>query len=333
VLGTFLASGAGVSNKYMTSTNGTNWSAKTMSFDTDPGGFIDLHWSSDFGRFFGSNSAGIWTSADGTNWKNVSTDYVQNFASLPYDVDASAFIAASGITGTYPAAINALVLDLKRAGLWSVLTAIYPFAGESASTQKWNLRYPIDANDYLRLTFNGGWSHGATGALANGTNAYANTHLGTQSCAVTNFHMSVYQRLDYTPASAAIDMGSYDESLNYGTLIATQIAINNARARCWRTAMDYVTTDERGNWLVTSNATNGIFYLNGNQIVSRAASGSLPNNPTITIGALNRVTGGVSYYAPGGYTFATIGQTLDEQQIKNLNNAIQKYVTAIGRNV
>jgi hypothetical protein len=145
--------------------------------------------------------------------------------------------------------------------------------------------------------------------------------------------MSVYQRLDYTPASAAIDMGSYDESLNYGTLIATQIAINNARARCWRTAMDYVTTDERGNWLVTSNATNGIFYLNGNQIVSRAASGSLPNNPTITIGALNRVTGGVSYYAPGGYTFATIGQTLDEQQIKNLNNAIQKYVTAIGRNV
>ena len=332
-LGLFLASGAGVTNKFMTSTNGTSWTALTTASGSAAGGFYALNWSDELGAFLGSNSIGTWKSSDGVNWVQVNTAYVSKYASLSFDTDALSFINAAGITGTDATAINTLVLDLKRANLWTALTAIYPFVGSTSSTQKWNLRYPIDQNDYLRLTFNGGWSHSANGALANGTNAFANTNLGTQSCATSNWACSVYIRNNYTPASAAIDIGAYDENANYGTFIAAQLSVGTARARAWQTAMDFSTTDERGMWLVTSNGTTGSFYLNGNLVASSAQSGSLPNNPTISIGALNRVSGGNAYYSAAEYAFATLGPALTAQQTANLYNIVQKYQTNLGRPV
>ena len=92
------------------------------------------------------------------------------------DPDAQAFINAAGITGTtQQSAINTLVVSLKANNIWTKFDAIYPMVGGTATTHKFNLKNPADTNAAYRLSFVGGWTHSSTGALPNGTNAYADT--------------------------------------------------------------------------------------------------------------------------------------------------------------
>jgi hypothetical protein len=94
------------------------------------------------------------------------------------DADALAFLAAAGITDvTITSAICTLVTTMKADGTWAKCNAIYPMVGGTATTHKFNLKNPLDTNAAFRLTFTGGWTHSANGALPNGTNAYADTFL------------------------------------------------------------------------------------------------------------------------------------------------------------
>ena len=115
---------------------------------------------------------------------------------VSYDPDAQAFFTASGLTGTTNLnAINQLVLDLKSYGIWTKMKAIYPFVGGTAALHKWNLKDPRDLDAAFRLVFNGGWTHSATGATPNGTNAFANTYLSPSTqLSLTSTHLSYYSR-------------------------------------------------------------------------------------------------------------------------------------------
>lgn len=101
-----------------------------------------------------------------------------NYYNTAYNNETNAFLYASQITdNTQKSAVNTFVNDLKTAGIWTKMKAVYPFVGGTATTHKWNLVDPQDTNAAFRLSFIGGWTHNSTGALANGTNAYANTFL------------------------------------------------------------------------------------------------------------------------------------------------------------
>ena len=105
---------------------------------------------------------------------------------VAYDPDAQAFFTASGLTGaTELNAVNQLVLDLKGFGIWTKMKAIYPMVGGTAALHKWNLKDPQDTNAAFRLVFTGGWTHSSTGALPNGTNAFANTYLDSATIGST----------------------------------------------------------------------------------------------------------------------------------------------------
>jgi len=93
------------------------------------------------------------------------------------DADAQAFITATGISGTNATATNQLVLDLKSASLWTKMKAVYPFVGNTASSQKFNLKDARDLDAAYRLTFTGGVTFSSNGMLGNGINGYANTFL------------------------------------------------------------------------------------------------------------------------------------------------------------
>lgn len=104
---------------------------------------------------------------------------------IPNDATVYNASTAQEITGIeYWTAFNTFVRALKTAlGLaWGVnnlstkIDAIYPFVGGTATKHKYNLCNPLDTDAAFRLTFAGGWTHSATGALPNGTNAYANPH-------------------------------------------------------------------------------------------------------------------------------------------------------------
>lgn len=90
----------------------------------------------------------------------------------PIDSLALATIAAMGITdSTQKAAISVAIAQARGLGLLSKKIAFYGFIGGTGTTNKYNI---FDTSKYT-LTFNGGWTHSATGSLPNGTTGYAQT--------------------------------------------------------------------------------------------------------------------------------------------------------------
>lgn len=250
-----------------------------------------------------------------------------------FDPDAIAFLGAAGLTDTTTRyAINNLVTGLKIKGLWTKMQAIYPIAGSTSTTQKWNLKDPRDLDAAFRLTFSGGWTHSSSGALANGTNAYADTYYNVSSnMSLTSAHASIYQRIDYVVSGTnPIDMGGFDDGgTNQGFFIATEISNNLSRARMFNTAMDYASQDNKGFYLVTTDASTSRYYRNASELATAAASGSLPNKKVV----IGNLSIGSSYWAPGSYAFASLGSYLDSTDVTNLNTIIQNYQTTLSRNV
>lgn len=104
--------------------------------------------------------------------------YGLNIPIPPADADATAFLTAADITDpTITSAINTLVVELKDAGLWNKIKALYPFVGGTATTHKYNLKDPRDLDAAFRLTYSGGITHDANGIQGNGSNGFFNTHL------------------------------------------------------------------------------------------------------------------------------------------------------------
>ena len=90
------------------------------------------------------------------------------------DASANLFFGASGLSDTTQRnAVNTLVKDLKRFGLWNKIKVFYPFVGGTADTHKLNL---VNTEVY-GLTFSGGWIHDSNGVKSNGTNTTADTQL------------------------------------------------------------------------------------------------------------------------------------------------------------
>jgi hypothetical protein len=253
-----------------------------------------------------------------------------------YDPDAQAFITAAAISNTsQQVAINNLVLNLKSYGVWSKMKAIYPMVGGSAASHKWNLKDPRDLDAAFRLVFTGGWTHSSTGALPNGTNAYANTYLDTQNdLSLNSGHFSFYSRTNAPTAAIRIDMGalrpapdSYSD-LNSSNSNATYFRFNNG------VGYDSLSTsDSLGFFTGNRTAVNVIkTYKNGSTILSGTATSSSTSNIDIYIGAVNS-NGSPLYYANRECAFATIGTSLTDAETLNFYVAVETFQTALGRNI
>ena len=146
--------------------------------------------------------------------------YVPSGGGGALDPDAEAFLTAATITDpTEISAVNQLVIDMKDAGIWTKMKAVYPFVGGTSTTQKWNLVNPVDSDAAFRLTFSGGWTHSATGALSNGTNGYANTYLIPNSDLTGTIGVSSYNP-DLTVSNGYISgcQNSISQTLRHQTI-------------------------------------------------------------------------------------------------------------------
>lgn len=251
------------------------------------------------------------------------------------DVDAQAFLTATGITDpTISSAIDTLVVDLKSYGIWSKLKAVYPFVGGTAATHKFNLKNPLDTNAAYRLVFNGGWTHSATGALPNGTNAYASTFFSPNFLTPSSGHISYYSRTA-AAASASGEIGVYTSNFLFHMHVRYTGDIfygfvNTAGATA------YGNSDSQGLFTATRrSSSDNEAYRNGGSIGTNTdglGTVTIGNSFDVVLGALNQV-GVIGNYSSKQCAFSSIGDGLTGTENANFYSAVQTFQTTLSRAV
>lgn len=251
----------------------------------------------------------------------------------PYDSDAQAFIDAVGtLTVGEEVVINNLVLELKSYSLWSLMSAIYPIIGGTASAHKFNLKNPLDTNAAFRLNFvnNGGsWVHSSTGAKPSG-GAYADTFFNATSNLLQNDnHISFYSRDGYAEDGHPIGVG------NASNVNAIYIVPR------WSNGQDFskncMTPSSNRSYisalalLINTRRSSTQFHLSNNATITNVTANSTGlASGNIWVGSSNSTPFRASTRE---CAFASIGLGLSNQNLIDLNTIILNYQTALGRNV
>ena len=264
--------------------------------------------------------------------------YVPSGGGGALDPDADAFITAATITDpTEISAVNQLVIDMKDAGIWTKMKAVYPFVGGTATTHKWNLIDPQDTNAAFRLTFSGGWTHSSTGALPNGTNGYADTHLNAlNDLSSSSFSMGVY-------LNSVIISNRYHLGLNNGTT-SGYISIRNSNTTTKQayiqsailslTKSGLTSTTNQGLWALSkrSNSDRVLFCSDGS-FVSNTSTAAI-TNPSLNVylGAQN-ANGTAANFDTMSHAFDFISDGLNDTELTDLRSAVINFQTTLGRAV
>ena len=248
------------------------------------------------------------------------------------DPDAQAFITASGISGTNATAVNTLVVDLKAANVWTKMKCIYPFVGNTASSQKYNLKDARDLDAAFRLAFIGGGTFSSNGFQPGGVNGYANTFFtpSVNSSGINNFHNSYYSRTDTNLAQVESGCGPSDLQgtlLEIRTANTTYIRINTS------TVSSYADTNSLGFYLQSRLlATQQKGYKNALLKVTATVNANSMPTQIFIIGAYNS-NGVAAYYSAKQCAFASIGDGLTDAEALAFYNAVQTFQTTLGRQV
>jgi hypothetical protein len=250
--------------------------------------------------------------------------------SLCPDADVNAFISATGITDvTIIGAVCTLVTSMKANGTWAKMTAIYPMVGGTATTHKFNLKNPADTNAAFRLSFVGGWTHSANGALPNGTNAYAETFcLHTQ---LNSSSISFYSRTNSS--------GLYNDIGNATNIAPNSLILARYLDRFYghinQNADSFTANVNSLGYFLVSRTANNInkLYKNSSLVLNSAAlSTSIPTN-TFLISAWKQSSVIIGRYSNRQCAFATIGNGLTDAEAAALYTSIQAFQTTLGRQV
>jgi hypothetical protein len=247
-----------------------------------------------------------------------------------YGALTTAWIAATGETDTtILGALNTLESDLTTYGLTAKMKALYPMVGGTAAKHKFNFMDARDLDAAFRLTFNGGWTHSSTGALPNGTNAYADTGLDDNTVlSLNSAHISFYSRTNVD--GLYCDMGSYDPATTSGINLFSRY-VNEFYGRVHNDGAGVSNSDSRGLFLAnrvgsteTRNFVNSTLKL---QTIASVAKASY----NVVIAARNR--GFNDFYSPRQCAFASIGDGLTDTEAANFYTAVQAYQTTLSRQV
>jgi hypothetical protein len=263
--------------------------------------------------------------------------------SISYDTDAQAFFTAvegagGSLTLTEKTALNNLCVDFKDSSLWSKFIAIYPFAGGSAASHKYNLKDPRDLDAAYRITFNGTITHSSTGANPNGSSGtYGHTHLVPNvALSLNSVHISYYSR-ETTTKTNSVEFGQWTNPSNGSLFIAPRFSgsdnysgVNSAVGGPFADAIN-----SQGYFVVTRTTSVGNYqYKNGVQTrVFANNSGNLGLNP-LYIFAMAEGAGATNMYnSDRECAFASVGSGLTAAEVATLNRIVEEYEDALSRGV
>lgn len=248
-----------------------------------------------------------------------------------FDVDAQAFFdrvttAGGTLTTTEKNATNQLVLDMKSAGIWSAMKAVYPMVGASAAACAQNLK-----SSSFTGTFTSGWTFASTGATPNGTSAYMDTNLiPSSNMSNSSASMGFANNVANTNTSG-IEFGV--QSATDGMSLWTQFSSNNtSRIGRGNDASTGLPFTSAGRFYGSrTSSTLQTLYRNGVSVATGSGAVTpLETVYTITLGGLN-LSGTPNLFVNGRYTFAFIGDGLSGTNITNLDSAIVTFNSTLSR--
>jgi hypothetical protein len=239
-----------------------------------------------------------------------------------YNPLTTAWIAATGETSTTIInALNTFEAGLIANSLTTKFNAIYPFVGGDSARHSRNF---IDTLTF-QLSFVGGWTHSATGALPNGTNSHADTTLvPLTTLSLNNSHLSVYTR---TNTNAGVDIGvgqsvptrnMYAAARTGGSAYSSVNQLGNPSA---------ITADSLGLILGSrTGVTTMDVYKNGSSIIASTEVSNILPSVSIYLGA-RRFNATLDQRTTRQIAFATIGSGLTAGEVSTLYTLVQAFQT------
>jgi hypothetical protein len=240
-----------------------------------------------------------------------------------FDPDAAAFFArvtAAGgtLSATEQTAVNQLVLDMKSAGIWNSMKAIYPMVGASAAACAQNLK-----SSSFTGTFTSGWTFASTGVTGNGTSTHFDTGLnGLTSLSLNNTHLSFYSRTNNV--QAGVDIGTENTTIQY-YLGALYYRLNSS-------IYSNKGTQPSDGMSIASRltSTQQKFYKNASLFSTDSNNSTFILNRNLYLGAWNEV---IKYPTDREYAFASIGDGLTDTQASDFYTSVQAFQTTLSRQV
>jgi hypothetical protein len=261
----------------------------------------------------------------------------QMFGSLSSD-DENAYqlINSGSITNTiHRDGLITLSKDLKAYGLWQRCMAIYPVAGGTSSSHKFNLKDVRDLDAAYRLSYLGAGTiaHALTGMASDG-NSYCNTHFNVTSTSLDDVHLSFYSRS--SPGGAQVDFGAEESS---PTTVGLRIVMSYLGSNYDYTHNDYPGSPNfnPANTIAyeivsRTNSADYQVYKNGIQIVSVTKTSQQKVNFELYLLADN-LGGSPFAVSTKECAFATVGLGFNSTQASNLNTIVEKYQDKLSRGV
>jgi hypothetical protein len=234
--------------------------------------------------------------------------------------------AGGSLSTTEQNATKTLVADLKSAGIWSSMKAVYPMVGASAAACAQNLK-----SSSFTGTFTSGWTFASTGVTPNGSSAYMDTNLNDNtSLNLNDVHFSVYLRTNSD--GVKVDLGLFNNTIA-GINIFPRLS-NLQYTRLHEEDVNTVaTTDSRGFRLGVRNTstTKNVFINNTKTAFTSTSTSKVVAN--IYLGAMNNTSLGARFFSDRQNAFASIGDGLTDTQASNFYTAVQAFQTTLSRNV
>lgn len=240
----------------------------------------------------------------------------------------AAWIAATSETDTTILnALNTFEAGLIANSLTGKFNAIYPFVGGTSGKHSYNFINTLN----FQLSFVGGWTHAATGALPNGTNSHADTTLiPSTTLTLNDAHLSAYSR---TNTNVGVDVGVV-------SLIPTsRIALAARASGVFIGDLNQVTSssvtnaNSQGHFIVSrTGVANVDSYKNGSSILAATTASSTRPTLSVYLAARNN-NGGVDNRTARELAFASIGSGLSSGEVSTLYTLIQAMQTSLSRQV
>jgi hypothetical protein len=244
----------------------------------------------------------------------------------------TAWIAATLETDTTILnALNTFEASLIANSMSSDLIAYYPMVGGDSTKHSYNF---MNTSLY-NLSFNGFWTHSATGALPNGTNAYANTGYNINLLSQNDTHISYYSRTSNT--TNAIDMGATGGALQDFTYLSLRsasvaIAVVNALSTNFLSEAAFTNTLALG--IATRTTSNNTKLFRRTTKTESILLNSVNNFPSqnIYIGARN-ANGTALGFTNRQCAFASIGTGFSDAEANTFYTLVQAMQTSLSRQV